>query len=81
MADSSEEDQAERRGPSGRRSFFRGGRRQSDWPESLTVPLRCPRCQSSEARFVDGTPDTLFWECHRCRHPWSTTPEGHPSPE
>ena len=64
-----------RSGPD-RRGFFRGGRRESDWPTTLLGPLRCPRCGSSEARFVDGTPDTLFWECHQCRHPWSTSPEG-----
>jgi hypothetical protein len=59
-----------------RRSFFRGGRRASDWPETLVQPLRCPRCASPQARFVDGTPESLFWECHSCRHPWSTTPQG-----
>lgn len=63
---------------SDRRSFFRGGRRKEDWPPTLTEPLRCPRCQSPEARFVEATPETLFWQCHACRYNWTTTPQGRP---
>jgi ssDNA-binding Zn-finger/Zn-ribbon topoisomerase 1 len=66
----------DRRLTNDRRGYFRGGRRETDWPDTLTEALACPRCHSTEARFVDGTPDTLFWECHACRHPWSTTPQG-----
>jgi DNA-directed RNA polymerase subunit M/transcription elongation factor TFIIS len=66
----------ERRTGRERRSFFRGGRRVADWPATLTQPLRCPRCGSTEAKFVEGTPETLFWQCHRCRRAWTTNPEG-----
>lgn len=66
----------DRRSGGGRRHFFRGGRRKTDWPETLLGPLACPRCRSNQARFVEGTPDTLFWECRECGHPWSTTPQG-----
>jgi hypothetical protein len=76
MTSANDEPPPERRQGALRRSFFRGGRRESDWPDTLQTALRCPRCGSGEAKFVDGTPDTLFWECHGCRHPWSTTPTG-----
>lgn len=66
----------ERRSSDARRTFFRGGRRKTDWPSSLTEPLHCPRCASAEVKLVDGTPDTLFWECHPCRHAWSTAHDG-----
>jgi hypothetical protein len=68
--------QPDRRSGGDRRGFFRGGRRQTDWPHSLTEPLLCPRCGSPETRFLDGTPDALFWECHACRQSWSTRPDG-----
>jgi hypothetical protein len=77
MADSTDKTTAtHRRQTRDRRGFFRGGRRKSDWPTTLTTDISCPRCQSTEARFVDGTPESLFWECHRCKHDWSTTPAG-----
>jgi ribosomal protein L37AE/L43A len=66
----------ERRSGESRRTFFRGGRRKADWPASMTEPLHCPRCASAEVKLVDGTPETLFWECHPCRHAWSTAPDG-----
>jgi hypothetical protein len=66
----------DRRSGGGRRHFFRGGRRKTDWPETLLKPLACPRCGSAEATLVDGTPETLFWECRPCRHAWTTTPQG-----
>jgi hypothetical protein len=78
MADQDDTPRPPERRTHARRGFFRGGRRKSDWPESLTVPLRCPRCQSAEAKFIEGTADTLFWECHRCRRFWSTTQTGEP---
>lgn len=59
-----------------RRDYWRGGRRSTDWPTTLTRKPQCPRCQSPEVRFVEGTPETLFWSCHRCRHPWSSTAAG-----
>jgi hypothetical protein len=68
--------EGERRSSPSRRTFFRGGRRKEDWPDTLTTPLRCPRCGSAEARFVEATPETLFWECHGCRHAWTTNPAG-----
>jgi len=66
----------DRRQNADRRGYWRGGRRRSDWPTTLTQDPRCPRCDSKEVRFVEGTPDTLFWACHRCRYAWSTTPQG-----
>jgi ssDNA-binding Zn-finger/Zn-ribbon topoisomerase 1 len=68
--------QPDRRTGHDRRGYWRGGRRRSDWPATLTTNPVCPRCDSHEAKFVEGTPDTLFWGCHRCHHEWSTTPEG-----
>lgn len=78
MTDSNDSSAPGNRRTSDRRGFFRGGRRQDDWPATLTEPLRCPRCQSPEARFIEGTPDTLFWQCHACRHSWSTNSQGRP---
>ena len=76
MTDDAGAPPSDRRVAGGRRHFFRGGRRKTDWPETLLKPLACPRCASTEARFVEGTPDTLFWECRACRYPWATTPQG-----
>lgn len=82
MADSDDAkvpDPVERRDsdPKERRAFFRGGRRVSDWPTQL-LNVRCPRCQSAETRFIEATPETLFWECHACRHEWTTGTDGRP---
>jgi DNA-directed RNA polymerase subunit M/transcription elongation factor TFIIS len=76
MSDQPNRDDSKRGDTNDRRAFFRGGRRLSDWPQTLTEPLKCPRCGSPQAKLLDGTPETLFWECHSCRHGWSTSPQG-----
>jgi ssDNA-binding Zn-finger/Zn-ribbon topoisomerase 1 len=62
-----------------RRRYWRGGRRESDWPASVVMPIRCPRCDSAEVKFVEATPETVFWQCHRCRADWTTAPDGTPA--
>jgi ssDNA-binding Zn-finger/Zn-ribbon topoisomerase 1 len=79
MADDPRE--SERRGDQDRRRYWRGGRRQADWASSAPKAPRCPRCDSPEVKFVEATPTTAFWACHRCRHQWSTGPEGRPIEE
>ena len=68
----------DRRTDPDRRGYHRGGRRRGDWPATLLAPPTCPRCASPEARFVEGTTETLFWRCHRCQHEWETRPDGSP---
>jgi ssDNA-binding Zn-finger/Zn-ribbon topoisomerase 1 len=45
----------------------------------VQTPPRCPRCGSPEAKFVEATPETIFWQCHHCRHDWSTGIDGTPA--
>ena len=79
MASMASDTDPERRRGQNRRGYWRGGRRRSDWPESVQTPPRCPRCGSPEAKFVEATPQTIFWQCHRCRHDWSTGIDGTPA--
>lgn len=76
MTDDAGTPRPDRRSGVNRRHFFRGGRRKTDWPDTLLRPLACPRCGSKQARYVDATPESLFWECGDCRQAWSTTPQG-----
>lgn len=76
MTDEAAAPSPDRRSGGSRRHFFRGGRRKDDWPETLLRPMVCPRCASTEAKFIEGTPETLFWECRACGCAWTTTPSG-----
>jgi ribosomal protein L37AE/L43A len=42
----------------------------------VKTPPACPRCGSTEVKFVEATPTTLFWQCHGCRHDWASGPDG-----
>jgi ribosomal protein L37AE/L43A len=68
--------ETERRSGTPRRGYWRGGRRRGDWPESVKTPPACPRCGSTEVKFVEATPTTLFWQCHGCRHDWASRLDG-----
>jgi len=63
--------QPDRRTGLDRRGYQRGGRRKTDWPSDVGA-LSCPSCLSKEIKFIDATPNTYFWQCHRCRHTWDT---------